>query len=98
MNWYKKAQNGEWWIVDGSALFADADIGAAWSCLAYETLACYRVIYLAVAVVIDAIADFYAWCYGADARAPYSALASLSTVPAPADIGATACCLASSAS
>jgi hypothetical protein len=29
MNWYKKAQtlSGEWWIIDGQALFADADIG-----------------------------------------------------------------------
>lgn len=28
MNWYKKAQlRGEWWIIDGQAIFADADIG-----------------------------------------------------------------------
>ncbi len=27
-NWYKKAQlNGEWWIQDGSAYFADGDVG-----------------------------------------------------------------------
>jgi hypothetical protein len=27
MNWYKKSQTGEWWIVDGSAQFADGDVG-----------------------------------------------------------------------
>jgi len=27
MNWYKKAQTGEWWIVDGAALYADSNIG-----------------------------------------------------------------------
>ena len=27
MNWYKKSQQGEWWIIDGQALFADAKIG-----------------------------------------------------------------------
>jgi len=27
MNWYKKAQTGEWWIIDGQASFADAEIG-----------------------------------------------------------------------
>lgn len=27
MNWYKKAQTGEWWIIDGSAVFADGDVG-----------------------------------------------------------------------
>jgi len=28
MNWYKKAQlQGEWWIIDGNVVFADADIG-----------------------------------------------------------------------
>jgi hypothetical protein len=27
MSWYKKAQHGEWWIIDGHAEFADADTG-----------------------------------------------------------------------
>jgi hypothetical protein len=27
MNWYKKAQTGEWWIIEGSAVFADGDVG-----------------------------------------------------------------------
>jgi len=27
MNWYKKALRGEWWIIDGSAIFADANVG-----------------------------------------------------------------------
>lgn len=27
MNWYKKAQHGEWWIIDGEAIFADSDTG-----------------------------------------------------------------------
>lgn len=27
MSWYRKAQHGEWWIVDGSAEYADADTG-----------------------------------------------------------------------
>lgn len=27
MSWYKKAQQGEWWIIDGTAQFADSNIG-----------------------------------------------------------------------
>ena len=27
MNWYKTSQHGEWWIIDGQAIFADADTG-----------------------------------------------------------------------
>ena len=27
MNWYKLAQTGEWWIVDGQSIYADGDIG-----------------------------------------------------------------------
>ena len=27
MNWYKKAQQGEWWIISGQANYADANIG-----------------------------------------------------------------------
>jgi len=27
MNWYKTAQYGEWWIIDGKAVYADGDTG-----------------------------------------------------------------------
>lgn len=26
-SWYKKAQQGEWWVIDGQAMYADGDIG-----------------------------------------------------------------------
>ena len=27
MNWYKTSQSGEWWIIDGQAIYADGDVG-----------------------------------------------------------------------